>query len=87
MFYIELEPGMSQNRAFHSEPEPSPKFLESPKLSVSQHKHKITSLSKFGLNRSLKLQENAERKIALVIQNSVLSERNKKLLARSLLLF
>ena len=49
-------------------------------LGVSLHMHKITSLRKFGLNWSLKLQENDERKNILVIQNSVLSERKRSLL-------
>ena len=58
-------------------------------LGVSQHMHKIASLWKCWLNWSLKLQENDERKITLVVQNtgSVLADRNKRLLARSLLLF
>ena len=43
-------------------------------LSVSQHMHKIKSLCKFGLNWSLKLQENDERKNTLAVQRSVLSE-------------
>ena len=51
-------------------------------LRVSQHKHKITSLWKFELNWSSKLRENDERKNTLV-----LSDRNKILLARSILLF
>ena len=56
-------------------------------LGVSQHMHQITSLWKFGLNWSLKLQENDERiNTLVVVQNSVLSDRNKRLLARSLLL-
>ena len=55
-------------------------------LGVS-HKHKITSLWKFGLNWSSKLRENDERKNTLVGQICLLSYRNKRLLARSLLLF
>ena len=56
-------------------------------LGVSHHKHKITSLWKFGLNWSSKLRENDERKNTLVGRICVLSDRNKRLLARSLLLF
>ena len=56
-------------------------------LGVSQHRHKITSLWKFGLNRSSKLRENYETKKTPVRQICVLSDRNKRLLARSLLLF
>ena len=56
-------------------------------LGVSHHKHKITSLWKFVLNRSSKLRENDERKNTLVGRIFVLSDRNKRLLARSLLLF
>ena len=55
-------------------------------LGVSHHKHKITSLWKFGLKRSSKLRENDERKNTLVGRICVLSDRNKRLLARSLLL-
>ena len=54
-------------------------------LSVSQHKHKITSLWKFELNWTSKLRENDERKkTPLVGQICVLSDKNKRLLARSL---
>ena len=59
-------------------------------LGVSHRKHKITSLWKFELNRSSKLRENDERKNILGGQSCVLShrnKRNKRLLARSLLLF
>ena len=56
-------------------------------LGVSQHVHKITSLWKFGLNRSSKLRENDERKNTLVRRICVPSNRNKILLARSPLLF
>ena len=56
-------------------------------LGVSHHNHKITSLWKFGLNRLSKLRENDERKNTLVGRICVLSDRNKRLLARSLLLF
>ena len=48
---------------------------------------KITSLSKFGLNWSSKLRENDERKNTLVRRICVLSDNNKRLLAKSLLLF
>ena len=50
-------------------------------LGVSHHKQKITNLWKFGLNRSSKLRENDERKNTLVGRISVLSDRNKRLLA------
>ena len=56
-------------------------------LSVSQHMHEITSLWKFGLNRSTKLRENDERNNTLVGRICVLSDGNKRLLARSLLIF
>ena len=49
--------------------------------------HKMTSLWKSGLNRSSKLRENDERKNTFVGRICVLSDRNKRLLARSLLLF
>ena len=56
-------------------------------LGVSHHNHKITNLWKFGLNWSSKLRENDERKNTLVGRICVLSDKNKRLLARSLLLF
>ena len=56
-------------------------------LGVSNHNHTITSLWKFGLNRSLKLRENDDRKNTLVGRICVLSDRNTRLLAWSLLLF
>ena len=56
-------------------------------IGVSHHKHTITSLWKFGLNRSSKLRENDERKNTLVGLICVLSDRNKRLLARSILFF
>ena len=43
-------------------------------LGVSQQKHKITSLWKFGLNRSTKLRENDERNNTLVRRICVLSD-------------
>ena len=49
-------------------------------LGVSHHKHKITSLWTFELNWSSEFRGNDERK-------NTLSDRNKRLLARSLLLF
>ena len=45
-------------------------------LGVSQQKHKITSLWKFGLNRSTKLRENDERNNTLVGRICVLSDGN-----------
>ena len=56
-------------------------------LRVSHRKHKITSMWQFGLNRSSKLRENDVRKNSLVGRICVLSDRSKKLLAQSLLLF
>ena len=56
-------------------------------LGVSQHMHKITNLWTFELNWSSKLRENDERKNTLVGRICVLSDRNKRLLARSRLLF
>ena len=56
-------------------------------LGVSNHSHKITSLWKFGLNWSLKLRENDDRKNTLVGRICLLSDKNKRLLARSLILF
>ena len=50
--------------------------------------HKITSLWKFGLNWLLKLKENDERKPPLLyVPNSVLSDGNKRLLARIVFIF
>ena len=40
-------------------------------VGVSQHKHKITNLSKFELNRSSNLRENNERKNTLVTRSCV----------------
>ena len=54
---------------------------------VSHHNHKITSLWTFGLNWSSKLRENDKSKNTLVGRICVLSDKNKRLLARSLLLF
>ena len=45
-------------------------------VGVSHHKHKITSLWKFGLNRSSKLRENDERNNTLVRRFCVLLDRN-----------
>ena len=56
-------------------------------LGVSHHNHKITSLWKFGINWSSKLRENDERKNTRVGRICVLSDKNKRLLAGSLLLF
>ena len=57
-------------------------------LGLSQHMHKITNLLKFELNWSSELGENDERKNTLVDGRIVvLSDKNKILLARSLLLF
>ena len=51
-------------------------------LGVSHHNHKIISLWKCGLNWSSKLRGNYERKNTLVGRNCVLSDKNKRLLAR-----
>ena len=56
-------------------------------LGVSHYNHKITNLWKFGLDWSSKLWEKDERKNTLVGRICVLSDKNKRLLARSLLLF
>ena len=53
-------------------------------LGVSQHIHKLTNLWKFELNWSSKFGENGKRKNTLVGQMCVLSDRNKRLIARSL---
>ena len=56
-------------------------------VSVSQHKHKKTSLWNCELNCSSELRENDDRKNTLVGWIWVLSDRNKRLLARRFLLF
>ena len=43
-------------------------------LAVSHHKHKITNIWKFELNRSSKLRDNDERKTTLVTRSCVLSD-------------
>ena len=55
-------------------------------LGVSHHNHKITSLWKCGLNRSSKLRKNDESKNNLVGRICVISDRNKRLLARNIFL-
>jgi hypothetical protein len=47
-----------------------------------KNEHKITSLWKFRLTRSSKLRENDDRKNNFVRQVCVLSDRNKRLLAK-----
>ena len=54
-------------------------------LGVSHHKHKITSMWTFELNWSSELRENDERKNTLVGRICVLSDGNKRLLAKSVL--
>ena len=56
-------------------------------LGVSQYMHKITNLWKFWLNRSLKLQENNDRKITLVAQFECFQMPKKTYYAWSLLTF